>query len=246
MLLLECHQDARGDQCDSCTRTLDAIDLIKPRCLIDKKHNITSKTSAHMYVKLDAIQPKTEAWIKNSAKEGKWSPNSVINADGELVDARLKSGLRPSPVTRDLQWGVPVPIEGEDEDGMKGKVLCELDLCCSICTMLTIALCRCLGAFVVMAPSYHCINDAYVVQYDAPIGYPSITANYTPEWKQWWFNQKNVRLYQFMGKDNVYFHTVFFPSIILGDGRDWTTLHHLSTTGTFLGAPHLPCSSHAM
>lgn len=68
------------------------------------------------------------------------------------------------------------------------------------------------------------------VWFDAPIGYPSITANYTPEWKQWWFNHKNVRLYQFMGKDNVYFHTVYFPSMLLADGRDWTTLHHLSTT----------------
>jgi methionyl-tRNA synthetase len=71
------------------------------------------------------------------------------------------------------------------------------------------------------------------VWFDAPIGYPSITANYTPEWKQWWFNHDNVRLFQFMGKDNVYFHTIFFPSIQLGDGRPWTTLHHLSTTGQF-------------
>jgi methionyl-tRNA synthetase len=70
------------------------------------------------------------------------------------------------------------------------------------------------------------------LQFDAPIGYPSITANYTPEWGQWWFNQDNVRLYQFMGKDNVYFHTIYFPSMLLGDGRPWTTLHHLSTTGT--------------
>lgn len=69
-------------------------------------------------------------------------------------------------------------------------------------------------------------------QFDAPIGYPSITANYTPDWRQWWFNQDNVRLYQFMGKDNVYFHTIFWPAIQLGDGRPWTMLHHISTTGT--------------
>jgi methionyl-tRNA synthetase len=79
-----------------------------------------------MYFKLDAVQSRTEDWIKKSWKEGKWSPNSVINADGEIVDARAKSGLRPTPVTRDLAWGVPVPIkEGEDDQGMKGKVLCE-------------------------------------------------------------------------------------------------------------------------
>jgi methionyl-tRNA synthetase len=68
-------------------------------------------------------------------------------------------------------------------------------------------------------------------QFDAPIGYPSITADYTPEWKQWWFNPEDVNLYQFMGKDNVYFHTVYFPSVQIGDGRNWTTLHHISTTG---------------
>ncbi|KAJ3514070.1 hypothetical protein NLJ89_g2586 [Agrocybe chaxingu] len=173
-------------------RTVDAIELIKPRCLVDKTHVVTTKTSSHMYLKLDAIQLHTEDWIKQSWKAGKWSPNAVINSDGELIDARLKMGLLPTPLTRDLKWGVPVPIEGEDVHGMKGKVL--------------------------------------YVWFDAPIGYPSITANYTPEWKQWWFNPKNVDLYQFMGKDNVYFHTIYFPSVQIGDGRDWTKLHHLSTT----------------
>ncbi|KAG6873568.1 hypothetical protein C0992_008610, partial [Termitomyces sp. T32_za158] len=180
--------DARGDQCDGCSRTLDAIELIKPRCLVDKAHVVTTKSSAHMYLKLDDIQPQTEEWIKRSWKTGKWSPNAVINGDGVIIDPRLKGGLIPTPLTRDLTWGVPVPPEFEtEEQGMKGK-------------------------------------------FDAPIGYPSITANYTPEWKQWWFNSKNVRLYQFMGKDNVYFHTVYWPSVQIGDGRDWTMLHHLSTT----------------
>ncbi|KZT21996.1 methionyl-tRNA synthetase [Neolentinus lepideus HHB14362 ss-1] len=184
--------DARGDQCDVCARTLDAIDLINPRCLVNRTHSVTTRSSEHMYVKLDKLQPLTEAWIKKSWKEGKWSANSVINAEGEIVDARMKQGLRPSPVTRDLQWGVPVPIEGPEDETMRGKVL--------------------------------------YVWFDAPIGYPSITANYTPKWKQWWFNQQNVRLYQFMGKDNVYFHTVYWPAVQLGDERPWTMLHHLSTT----------------
>ena len=78
-----------------------------------------------MYFKLDTIQPRTEEWIKRSWKAGKWSPNQVINAEGEIVDARLKSGLLPTAITRDLTWGVPVPAEdGEDDEGMKGKVLC--------------------------------------------------------------------------------------------------------------------------
>ncbi|KAI5118102.1 hypothetical protein M0805_005209 [Coniferiporia weirii] len=185
--------DARGDQCDLCSRTLDAIELINPRCLVNKAHKVTRRESAHMYVRLDAVQSRTEEWIKKSWKIGGWSPNAVINGDGALIDARLKGGMRPSPVTRDLTWGVPVPdIEGADNQEMKGKVL--------------------------------------YVWFDAPIGYPSITANYTSSWRQWWFNPEHVRLYQFMGKDNVYFHTIFFPSIQLGDGRDWTMLHHLSTT----------------
>ncbi|KAG8935372.1 hypothetical protein FRC02_008177 [Tulasnella sp. 418] len=187
------YDDARGDQCDACSRTLDPIELINPRCLLDKTHKVTTRESSHMFVKLDELQPRLEEWIKRSWKEGKWSPNAVINAEGEIIDARLKGGLRPSPVTRDLSWGVPVPVrEGEESDGMENKVL--------------------------------------YVWFDAPFGYPSITASYTPEWHQWWFNHKNVRLYQFMGKDNVYFHTVFWPAILLGDGRPWTTLHHLSTT----------------
>ncbi|KAJ6531861.1 tRNA synthetases class I (M)-domain-containing protein [Mycena capillaripes] len=186
------YEDARGDQCDNCTRTLDAIELIKPRCLVDKTHTVTTRTSAHMYYRLNEVQHRTIDWIKQSWKAGKWSSNSVINGDGEIIDARLISGLYPTPLTRDLKWGVPVPIEGDDEFGMQGKVL--------------------------------------YVWFDAPIGYPSITANYTPEWKKWWFNPQDVKLYQFMGKDNVYFHTVYWPSVQLGDGRDWTMLHHVNST----------------
>ncbi|KIJ66874.1 hypothetical protein HYDPIDRAFT_108820 [Hydnomerulius pinastri MD-312] len=185
--------DARGDQCDSCARTLDAIDLLEPRCLIDKTHKVVARSSSHMYFKLDKAQPILEEWIKASYKKGRWSPNATINTDGEIVDARMKGGLRPTPVTRDLSWGVPIPHLGrEDDKEMDGKVL--------------------------------------YVWFDAVIGYPSITANYTPEWKQWWHNPDNVKLYQFMGKDNVYFHTIYFPAMLLADGGNWTTLHHISTT----------------
>jgi len=77
-----------------------------------------------MYLKLDVIQPRTEEWTKQSSKVGKWSQNAVVNQEGEIIDARLKSGLLPTPLTRDLSWGVPVPVEGENEHGMRGKVLC--------------------------------------------------------------------------------------------------------------------------
>lgn len=73
-------------------------------------------------------------------------------------------------------------------------------------------------------------NKVLYVWFDATIGYVSITANYTKEWEKWWKNPDNVKLYQFMGKDNVPFHTVIFPGSQLGTGDDWTMLHHLNTT----------------
>lgn len=73
-------------------------------------------------------------------------------------------------------------------------------------------------------------NKVLYVWFDATIGYVSITANYTKNWEQWWKNPQNTKLYQFMGKDNVPFHTVVFPASQLGTNEDWTMLHHLNTT----------------
>ena len=77
-------------------------------------------------------------------------------------------------------------------------------------------------------PGYE--NKVLYVWFDACIGYPSITATYTKDWELWWRNPENVKLYQFMGKDNVPFHTVVFPASQLGTGDKWTMLNHLSTT----------------
>lgn len=93
--------------------------------MVNKDHKVTTKTSTHNYLKLNEIQPRTEEWIKKSWKAGHWSPNSVINANGEIVDARVKAGLLPTPLTRDLKWGVKVPIDTEEDKAMEGKVLCE-------------------------------------------------------------------------------------------------------------------------
>ena len=77
-------------------------------------------------------------------------------------------------------------------------------------------------------PGYE--NKVLYVWFDACIGYPSITANYTKDWELWWRDPENVKLYQFMGKDNVPFHTVIFPGSQIGTGDKWTMLNHLSTT----------------
>ncbi|WFD41604.1 methionine--tRNA ligase [Malassezia psittaci] len=175
------YDDARGDQCDKCGQLLDAIELIDPKCKMCKGKPI-QRESRHMFLRIDTLQPKTEEWASKQSKEGKWSPNGTF-----ITESWFKEGLRPFSLTRDLKWGVPVPVKG-----MEDKVL--------------------------------------YVWFDAPIGYPSITANYTADWERWWKNPENVRLYQFMGKDNVRFHTVIFPSCLLGSGDRWTMLHHINTT----------------
>lgn len=175
------YDDARGDQCDKCGQLLDAIDLIEPRC---KTCNATpiQKDSLHMFLRIDSLQPETEAWAKDAAVRGGWSSNSR-----HITESWFKEGLRPFSLTRDLKWGVPVPLKGFE-------------------------------------------NKVLYVWFDAPIGYPSITANYTSQWEKWWRDPDNVRLFQFMGKDNVRFHTVIFPSCLIGTRERWTKLHHTSTT----------------
>ena len=126
-----------------------------------------------MYVRLDALQSRTEEWVKQSWAKGKWSPNAVINSDGELVDARLKSGLRPSPVTRDLKWGTPIntDIQGLDVDEYSKKVF-------------YVWFDACIG-YVSITANYTDGKNA-----DGKL------------WERWW-KADDVELVQFMGKDNV-------------------------------------------
>ena len=174
-------EDARGDQCDKCGNLLDPLDLIDPKCKLDKSTPV-GRDSEHIFLRLDVLQPEVANWVGKSFESGAWSTNGK-----HITDAWLKEGLTERCITRDLKWGTPVPLEE-----MKEKVL--------------------------------------YVWFDATIGYISITANYTPEWKQWWLNPDQVQLYQFMGKDNVPFHTVVFPASQIGTRQDWTMLHHINTT----------------
>ncbi|KAH9892399.1 tRNA synthetases class I (M)-domain-containing protein [Xylariomycetidae sp. FL2044] len=175
------YDDARGDQCDKCGSLLDPFELLKPRCKLDGATPVARDT-AHIFLLLDKLQPEIQKWAEKSSTEGKWSQNGV-----SITNAWLTRGLEGRSITRDLKWGVPVPL-----DGLRDKV--------------------------------------FYVWFDACIGYPSITANYTDQWEQWWRNPDEVKLYQFMGKDNVPFHTVIFPGSQIGTGEKWTQLHHISTT----------------
>ncbi|KAJ9104103.1 hypothetical protein QFC19_004087 [Naganishia cerealis] len=162
---------------------------------IHKNGLFCQETSDQTYcVDEGRTQEATNEWMQHAREKGKWASNAVILADGTIIEPRMRGGLRPTAVTRDLSWGVPVPSvgDGKEDEAMKGKVM--------------------------------------YVWLDAPIGYPSITANYTDEWEKWWRNPDDVQLYQFMGKDNVYFHTVLFPAVQMADGEKWTMLHNLSST----------------
>lgn len=175
------YEDARGDQCDKCGNLLDPFELISPRCKLDGASPIPKDTT-HIFFLLDKLQPRIEEWFEKAYKSGNWSHNSVA-----ITRSWMDKGLEGRSITRDLKWGVPIPLEGFEK-----KVI--------------------------------------YVWFDACIGYPSITANYTDEWEQWWRNPDEVKLYQFMGKDNVPFHSVIFPGSQLGTEDKWTMLNHLSTT----------------
>lgn len=162
-----CNKDgAYGDQCESCGTSLSANDLINPRSTISGNVPILKKTK-HWYLPLDQHEPFLRQWILEDHKE--WKTN-VYGQCKSWIDL----GLQPRAVSRDLDWGVPVPVEGAD-----GKVL--------------------------------------YVWFDAPIGYISATKELTPEWEKYW-KDPETRLIHFIGKDNIVFHCIVFPSMLKAEG----------------------------
>lgn len=175
------YEDARGDQCDKCGRLINATELKSPRCNMCGSAPVI-KTSEHIFLDLDKLQPAVTEWFKEASSKGKWSQNAV-----NITSAWIKASLKPRCISRDLHWGTPVPLQGFTE-------------------------------------------KVFYVWFDATIGYISITACYTPEWKLWWKNPDQVELYQFMAKDNVPFHSVVFPCSLLGANDGYTIVNHLSST----------------
>jgi methionyl-tRNA synthetase len=175
-----CHfSNARGDQCDQCGKLLDPTELINPKCKIDGATPVR-KSSKHLFLDLPKLQPKVEEWMKSNDLS-QWTKNALTTTQGWLT-----RGLEPRAITRDLSWGVPVPLKG-----FEGKV--------------------------------------FYVWFDAPIGYVSITGQGGFDWRSWW-QADDVKLYQFMAKDNIPFHTIMFPASQLGTGQKWTMLHHIDAT----------------
>lgn len=165
-----CHNlNAYGDQCEKCGSSLNATDLINPKSAITGNAPVLRETR-HWYLPLDKWQEKLSHWILDEHKE--WRPN-VYGQCKSWLDL----GLQPRAVSRDLDWGVPLPIEGAE-----GKVL--------------------------------------YVWFDAPIGYISNTKELLPDtWEKYWKDPES-RIINFIGKDNIVFHCIVFPAMLMayGDG----------------------------
>lgn len=157
---------AYGDQCEKCGTSLNSTDLIDPKSMISGSKPVMKETK-HWYLPLNDYQKDLEKWILTDHKE--WKSN---------VYGQCKSwfdlGLQPRAVSRDLDWGIPVPVEGGE-----GKVL--------------------------------------YVWFDAPIGYISATKDLTPGWEKYW-KSEDTKMVHFIGKDNIVFHCIVFPSMLMADG----------------------------
>jgi methionyl-tRNA synthetase len=172
---------ARGDQCDKCGHLINAVELQSPKCKVCGAAPV-KKNTKHLFLDLEKLQPELEKWIKSRGKEGFWTENTVL-----YTNAWLKEGLKKRCISRQLKWGIPIPLKGFED-------------------------------------------MVFYVWFDAPIGYISITAHKFNDWKDWWKTPENVHLYQFMGKDNVPFHTIVFPATLIGTRDKYTMLYHISTT----------------
>jgi methionyl-tRNA synthetase len=168
------YASARGDQCDNCGNQLDPVDLLEPRSKIDGTTPVF-RTTKHLFLDLPAFKEQLTAWIES--REG-WRQNV------RRFSLNFVRELKPRPITRDLDWGVPIPVAGyEDAD-----------------------------------------DKRIYVWFDAVIGYLSASVEWavnrgTPDaWREWWQNPEAEHTY-FMGKDNIVFHTVIWPSMLLGYGE---------------------------
>ncbi|MBN2459967.1 MAG: methionine--tRNA ligase [Candidatus Cloacimonetes bacterium] len=161
-------EGARGDQCDKCGKLIDALKLIEPRSKISGEIPVIRETT-HWYLELPKFEHKLRQWLDTK----KYWKDNVLN----FILGWLDEGLIERAITRDIDWGVPVPL-----DNAHGKVL--------------------------------------YVWFDAPIGYISSTMEWAErqgqpdKWKDYWLNEK-TRLIHFLGKDNIPFHTIIWPSMLM-------------------------------
>lgn len=169
---------ARGDQCDNCGALLDPAQLIEPHSAIDQSE-ITFRDTEHIFLDLAKLEPALRNWLEGE-DHGHWRNNTMA-----YTRNWLREGLRGRAITRDLDWGVPVPIEGPDF-----------------------------------------ADKRIYVWFDAVIGYLSASKEWAQRvgdaerWRAWWQADApgTRRSYYFLGKDNITFHTIIWPALLLGYG----------------------------
>ncbi len=188
-------ENARGDQCENCTKQLDPTDLINPRSAISGSTDLEVRETKHLYLRQSAMRETLDKWIDEKKD---WPVLTTSIAKKWLHDG---DGLRDRGITRDLDWGVPVQFEGAPWSGMEGKV--------------------------------------FYVWFDAPIEYIGATAEWAhandlgdAAWERWWRTDKgadDVHYVQFMGKDNVPFHTLSFPATMMGSNEPWKLVDYIKS-----------------
>jgi len=164
--------EARGDECDRCGRTLQSRELQAPRCALCGS-SAEFRPSEHFFLRLDKLAEPVERYL---ADKNYWRPNVIT-----FTQNFRKGGLRATPITRDLEWGIPIPLDGYP-------------------------------------------NKRFYVWFEAVAGYLSASREWAlregdPDaWRRFWEEPAPVRAYYFVGKDNIYHHTIFWPAILLGLG----------------------------
>ena len=189
------YENARGDQCENCTKQLDPTDLINPRSAISGATNLEVRETRHLFLRQSALRERLDAWID---RQSGWPVLTTSIAKKWLHDG---DGLQDRGITRDLDWGIPAQFDGAPWNGMEGKV--------------------------------------FYVWFDAPIEYIAATAEWAEahglpdaDWRRWWRTDEgadDVRYIQFMGKDNVPFHTLGFPATLMGSGEPWKLVDYIKS-----------------
>ena len=189
------YEQARGDQCDECTKPLSPTDLIDAYSTISGSKDLEVRETKHLFLRQSKMRDQLDDWISSKSD---WPILTTSIAKKWLHDG---DGLRDRGITRDLDWGVPVMRGGKAWPGMEGKV--------------------------------------FYVWFDAPIEYIGATAEWAEDqglnddaWQRWWRTDKgadDVRYVQFMGKDNVPFHTLSFPVTIIGSNEPWKLVDYIKS-----------------
>ncbi|MFI8181881.1 methionine--tRNA ligase [Actinacidiphila glaucinigra] len=179
------YDKARGDQCENCTRVLDPTDLIDPRSAISGSSRLEVRETKHLFLLQSKLSHEVEAWVDEHGKDWPTLASSIARK-------WLTEGLQDRAITRDLDWGVPVPADTWPELAAEGKVF-----------------------YVWFDAPIEYIGATKEWSDAAPEGEER-------DWRSWWYDvDTDVRYTEFMAKDNVPFHTVMFPATLLGTRDKW-------------------------